>query len=93
MKSHLKDVKLALAGEIGMSEELDKIGTALFNGLVPDLWKDENTGFKTLKPLSSWTEDLQERVDFMNEWIDGGTPFVFWLSKFIFPAAFITGTL
>lgn len=41
-----------------MSEELENIGTALFNGLVPDLWKDENTGFKTLKPLSSWTEDL-----------------------------------
>lgn len=58
MVQHLKDIKLALAGEIGMSDELDSIGTSLFNGLVPDLWKDENTGFKTLKPLSSWTEDL-----------------------------------
>merc|ERR1712110_1172220 len=47
---------------------------------------------KTLKPLSSWTEDLQGRIDFIQSWIDGGTPTIFWLSKFIFAAAFITGT-
>lgn len=29
---HLRDIKRALAGEIGMSEELDGIGTALFTG-------------------------------------------------------------
>ena len=58
MKNHLRDVKRALSGDIGMSEELDSIGTALFNGLVPELWKNANTGFKTLKPLSSWIEDL-----------------------------------
>jgi dynein heavy chain, axonemal len=92
MKDHLKDVKRALSGDIGMSDVLDSIASALFNGLVPVLWKNENTGFKTLLPLPSWTEDLQGRVEFINSWITGGTPIVFWLSKFIFAAAFVTGT-
>ena len=91
MKDNLKNVKLALAGEIGMSDELEDLGNSLFNGMVPELWK--KNGFKTLKPLSSWTEDLIQRVIFMHEWIDNGTPCIFWLTKFIFPQAFITGTL
>jgi dynein heavy chain len=32
MKIHLKDVKRALAGDIGMSDELDGISNSLFNG-------------------------------------------------------------
>jgi len=83
MKDNLKNVKLALAGEIGMSDELEDLGNSLFNGMVPELWK--KNGFKTLKPLSSWTEDLIQRVIFMHEWIDNGTPCIFWLTKFIFP--------
>jgi len=58
MVRHMRDLKRAIAGEIGMSDELDSIGSTMFNGFVPSLWKDANTGFSTLKPLASWTEDL-----------------------------------
>lgn len=46
-----------------------------------------------MKPLASWTEDLNHRIDFLREWIDHGTPKCFWISGFFFPQAFLTGTL
>lgn len=46
-----------------------------------------------MKPLASWTEDLNARIDFLKNWIDNGTPKCFWISGFFFPQAFLTGTL
>lgn len=74
-----------------MSEELEKMCNSLFDNQVPILWADK--GFLSLKPLSSWINDLVDRVNFLQKWIDNGTPNVFWISGFFFPQAFITGTL
>lgn len=41
----------------------------------------------------SWIIDLSDRIKFLQDWIDKGTPHVFWFSGFFFPQAFITGTL
>ena len=59
--------------------------------MVPESWGD--VGFLSLKPLSSWFQELQERMKFMNDWIRNGTPDIFWISGFFFPQAFVTGTL
>ena len=91
MKEHLINVQLALVGEVVMSAELDKISTALFNNQVPFEWNEKN-GFLTLKPLATWYEDLLERVIFVKTWINEGLPCIFWINKFVFPQAFITGT-
>ena len=64
---------------------------SLFDNQVPALWAEK--GFLSLKPLSSWVNDLVDRVNFLQKWIDNGTPNVFWISGFFFPQAFITGTL
>ena len=74
-----------------MSEQFDKLASSLFINQVPIMWAEK--GFLSLKPLASWIEDLLARVNFLNEWIEGGTPRVFWISGFFFPQAFFTGTL
>merc|ERR1712054_147395 len=38
MAGSLQDLQRALVGEIGMSDDLDSIGTSLFNGFLPPSW-------------------------------------------------------
>lgn len=92
MKSQIVDVQKALKGQVVMSEDLEQISRSLFLGQVPIAWSHP-TGFLSLKPLSSWIDDLQKRISFLQKWIDEGKPNVFWFSGFFFPQAFITGCL
>ena len=39
MEDSLQKLKRALAGEIGMSKDLDDLSTALYNGQLPSLWR------------------------------------------------------
>jgi len=66
-----------------MSEELESIANSLNDNQVPAVWADR--GFLSLKPLASWIIDLNERTDFLDAWIDKGTPIVFWISGLFFP--------
>ena len=51
-----------------MSSDLNALGTEMFNNAVPEKWGSK--GFLSLRPLSSWVNDLIERVQFLNEWYD-----------------------
>jgi len=66
-----------------MSDELEQMSTSLFDNLVPKIWAD--VGFLSLKALAAWTKELNERIDFMNNWITKGTPKCIWISGFFFP--------
>mmetsp|Transcript_29023 Transcript_29023/g.28696 ORF Transcript_29023/g.28696 Transcript_29023/m.28696 type:complete len:267 (-) Transcript_29023:169-969(-) len=90
MHESLANIQKAIVGEVVMSEDLEKMSDSLYNNQVPYIW--EEFGFLSLKPLGSWVQDLNDRVDFLNKWIEGGTPSVFWISGFFFPQAFFTGT-
>ncbi|XP_054992649.1 dynein axonemal heavy chain 1 [Sorex araneus] len=87
----LQDLLKALKGLVVMSLELELMAASLYNNSVPELWKAK--AYPSLKPLSSWVMDLLQRLDFLNSWIQGGIPAVFWISGFFFPQAFLTGTL
>lgn len=86
----LADIKKALKGEMVMTAELDNMGDALFNNIVPKNW--EAVAYPSLMPLGDWVTDLEGRMAFINKWIAEGVPNVFWISGFFFPQAFLTGT-
>ena len=74
-----------------MTTELETMGNSLFDNIVPKNW--ESVAYPSMKPLSSWVDDLCQRLKFINNWIKNGTPSIFWISGFFFPQAFLTGTL
>jgi len=79
----LRDVQKALKGEVVMSEDLEVLATSLFNNQVPGAFA--KVGPLSLKPLSSWITDLNDRLDFINRWIEKGKPPAYWISGFFFP--------
>jgi dynein heavy chain len=81
----------AIAGTVVMSQDLENMSVAFLNNKVPLSW--EKVGYPSLKPLSSWTEDLIKRLDFLGKWLYEGTPDSFWLSAFFFPQGFMTASL
>ena len=70
------------------------MATSIYDNQVPVMWCQggEGKGFLSLKPLASWIQDCNDRIDFLQKWYDEGTPKVFWISGFFFPQAFFTGT-
>lgn len=91
MKDSLVNVKKALKGLVVMSDDLEQVANSLFDNQVPKMWSEK--GFLSLKPLASWAQDLNDRIRFLDGWINNGTPITFWMPGFFFPQAFITGTL
>ena len=87
----LADVQKALVGEIVMSEYLDNMASSMFVNQVPDAFS--GVGPLSLKPLASWIVDLNQRLVFIQKWIDVGNPPAYWLSGFFFPQAFFTGAM
>jgi dynein heavy chain len=87
----IPDLLKALKGLVAMSTELDAIATSLALNQVPKSWA--NNAYPSMKPCSSWMDDLVERIQFINSWIDKGQPSVFWISGFYFPQAFLTGSM
>ena len=91
LKRTLYQVQRALKGLDVMSTELDGVATSIFNQWIPKVW--EAVAYPSLKPLGAWVTDLDQRLSFVQEWVDGETPVAFWISTFFFPQAFLTGTL
>lgn len=53
MRTGLANIQKALVGELVMSEDLEALGTSLYDNQVPIEWGAPK-GFLSLKPLASW---------------------------------------
>ena len=84
----LVDLSRALSGEIGMSDALEDVGNSLFNGRIPQLWR--NLAPETQKPLGSWMTHFQARHGQYTGWIEAGDPPVIWLSGLHIPESYLT---
>ncbi|CAL1689869.1 unnamed protein product [Lasius platythorax] len=91
VQSTLQNLLKALKGLTVMSEQLEMMTTSLFNNKIPSNWQSKS--YPSLKSLAAWFLDLKDRIKFISDWRDRGTPSAFWISGFYFPQAFLTGTL
>eukprot|EP00392_Amoebophrya_sp_AT5.2_P015194 g15393.t1 len=88
MYASLKDLKRALKGEIGMSQQLDELGSSLFNGFLPTMWA--KLAPQTEKPLGSWMDHYAKRFTQYDTWAKEGDPWVFWLSGLHIPESLLS---
>ncbi|RNF11625.1 dynein, axonemal, heavy polypeptide 1 [Trypanosoma rangeli] len=91
VRTSLAEFSKAVRGEVVMSAELEAVGSSFFINAVPASWVA--LAYPSMKPLSSWVDDLVQRVQFIQSWYDNGVPKVLWMGGFFFPQAFLTGTL
>ncbi|CAJ1068269.1 LOW QUALITY PROTEIN: dynein heavy chain 10%2C axonemal [Xyrichtys novacula] len=88
MQRSLAELQRALAGEVGMSSELDEVARALFNGHIPAIWK--KLAPDTLKSLGNWMVHFRRRFEQYSYWVDNGEPKVMWLSGLHIPESYLT---
>jgi len=88
MAATLQDLKRALVGEIGMSDDLDALGDSLYNAFLPNLWRKLCPD--TQKPLGSWMTHFTKRHQQYESWIANGEPAVIWLSGLHIPESYLT---
>jgi dynein heavy chain len=93
MGKALADFTKAVKGTIVMTSELDDMFNSELNNQVPSVWTKGGVGYPSLKPLSSWYEDMVLRLEFFRDWIENGQPISFWISSMYFPQGFLTSVL
>lgn len=89
MLESLTNLKRALNGEIGMSQELDELAASLFNGFLPGIWR--NMCPQTEKNLVNWINHLKRRDAQYKEWeANREEPNAVWLSGLHIPESYLT---
>lgn len=91
IRETLLELQKAIKGETVMNDDLEEMGSRMLSGLVPALWKE--VSYLSIKPLGGYFEDLLQRIEFMEDWIDNGMPKAFWISGFFFAHGFMTAVL
>ncbi len=67
MKSSLRELRRAIAGEVGMSNELDDVAACLGSGTIPASWRKLVPA--TEKSLADWLQQLAQRNDQYKSWV------------------------
>jgi len=90
LHSQLRDTKLAVAGLVGVTPELENVISNLLEYKVPLVW---SKCYPSSKPLGSWMRDLGMRCDQLITWSNTAMPTVYWLPGFTYPTGFLTALL
>ncbi|MBZ3878788.1 Dynein heavy chain 10, axonemal [Sciurus carolinensis] len=88
MSRSLAELQRALAGEVGMSSELDDVARSLFLGHIPNIWR--KLAPDTLKSLGNWMIYFLRRFSQYTLWVTEGEPPVMWLSGLHIPESYLT---
>ncbi|CAD2214810.1 hypothetical protein AGDE_00451 [Angomonas deanei] len=88
MSSSLKELQRALAGEIGMSSDLDDLALSLNNGQLPAAWR--RFAPATRKNLGRWLAHFQRRLQQYQRWSMNGEPKCMWLSGLMVPDSYLS---
>jgi dynein heavy chain len=91
MRTSITDLKRALNGEIGMSAELDLLGTSFLNGQLPPQWT--KLAPPTMKRLVNWIAHFERRFRQYKDWIEIEEPKVIWLSGLHIPESYLTALI
>jgi len=86
----LKELQLGFNGELTMSDAMDNLKSSLFMERIPSNWS--KMSWPSMRPLSSWLNDLAYRLTQLDEWQNNPTeiPKVTWLSGLVNPQSFLT---
>jgi dynein heavy chain len=91
VRASLMDVGKAVKGLVVMDMNLEQVADGILRNTRPPFWM--KVSYPSLKPLSSYVDDLCARLTFLSDWERDSHPPNFWLSGFYFTQSFVTGQL
>lgn len=91
MLTSLAELIKALEGKTIMSAEIEEVLMAVTMNKQPELF--QRYSYPSLKPLSSYMNDLNNRIKFLNNWVESGKPKIYNISLFFFAQGFLTSVL
>lgn len=86
----LNDVQRMIQGNNIPFNDFEQIFNEIANNKIPSHWM--NSSYLTMKSLSSYVNDLTDRVQFFKNLLTNDKPNTFWISAFYFPQAIIAAS-
>eukprot|EP00930_Biecheleria_cincta_P074768 TRINITY_DN6197_c0_g1_i1.p1 TRINITY_DN6197_c0_g1~~TRINITY_DN6197_c0_g1_i1.p1 ORF type:complete len:4188 (+),score=808.10 TRINITY_DN6197_c0_g1_i1:1794-12566(+) len=91
VRASLVDIGKMVKGLVVADANLDQVAEGILLNKQPAFWK--KVSYPSLKPMSSYVNDLVERMNMFTTWIEKSHPENYWISGFFFTQSFLTGQL